>query len=190
MRYVYILKFKDNDLLKIGLASNLTRVLQHDVQYGIDLEKSYKFKPPVHFKASKLESVLLDQTMEFKPSEDVLLSLQATDGATEIRTGSSLDSILHLAVALKCEIIKGYDIKKSEKGITDQIPNEFLSGINGNAKIDETLLRLCKIWSVNNDTTMSKTISLAVYEFLKTQKHDTDLARCLKREQKILWEMD
>src|ERR1035437_8695222 len=154
MRYVYILKFKDSDLLKIGLASNLTRVIQHCLQYGIDLEKSYKFKPPVHLKASKLESVLLDHTMEFKPSEDVLLSLQATDGATEIRTYSSLDSILHLAGALKCEIIKGYDIKKSEQGIIDQIPDGFLSGINGNAKIDENLIWLCKVWSINNDTTI------------------------------------
>ncbi len=108
MEYVYVLKLESRALLKIGMARNLSRVIQHCKSYGIDIESSYRFCPPIHLKSSKLESVLLDHTMEFKPTVDVLSSLPTTDGVSEIRNSNSLDSILHLAKALKCEITKGF----------------------------------------------------------------------------------
>jgi hypothetical protein len=93
---------------------------------------------------------------------DVLSSLLTTDGVSEIRDSNSLDSILHLAKALKCEIIKGYNIKKSEQGITDQIPDGILSRQTSTANVDSEILYRCKVWSAHNSSTLQKTINFAL----------------------------
>ncbi len=76
---------------------------------------------------------------------------------------------MHLAEALKCEIIKGYNIKKSEQGITDKIPDGILSNQTSSASVDSQILYRCKVWSAQNGSTLQKTINFALYEFLQKQ---------------------
>lgn len=100
MKYLYLLKFKDEPLIKIGqgtktLSANYARIKQHMLTYkkGFDLSASYVITLPNN-SIRTLESDLKDCTQSFKPSEETILKYKGKDGYTEIRTLKSLPKII------------------------------------------------------------------------------------------------
>ena len=100
MEYLYLLKFKDEPLIKIGkgtktLTDNYARIKQHILTYknGFDLSASYIITLPNN-SISTLERDLKDCTQSFIPSEEIMLKYKGKDGYTEIRTDQSLSNII------------------------------------------------------------------------------------------------
>gem|GEM_PF-6117249 len=125
-RYFYILKFAKEPLVKIGIGTkggnlNYERIKQHQSVYGevFDLKNSYELSAPAFYSITALERSIKDYTYSYIPPKDVMAKYLGKDGYTEIRTLSSLDSILKyielqtLNVDLK--LVQGIDLEKYKK---------------------------------------------------------------------------
>lgn len=100
-RYFYILRFAEEPLVKIGIGTkggsfNYERIKQHQNTYGevFDLKNSYELLAPAYFSITALERSIKDFTYSYIPPVEVMAKYAGKEGHTEIRTVSSLDSIL------------------------------------------------------------------------------------------------
>ena len=105
MKYLYLLKFKDEPLIKIGKATNnlsdsYERIKQHMRTYqttasrkAFDLDASYIVIAPNN-NIGILESDLKDLTKSYIPDAEILSKYKGKDGYTEIRTDKSLHQII------------------------------------------------------------------------------------------------
>jgi hypothetical protein len=130
-KYLYLLRFKDTPLIKIGEGtkdenSKYNRIQNHLKTYGhvFDLEESYEIIAPKSYSISALERQLKDITMSYYPTEEVMKDYCGKDGATEIRTVESLAKILELIEFQKkfisLSLTKGITIIKPENPVKPQ----------------------------------------------------------------------
>ncbi len=125
-RYFYILKFAKEPLVKIGIGTkggnlNYERIKQHQFVYGevFDLKNSYELSAPAFYSITALERCIKDYTYSYIPPKEVLAKYLGKDGYTEIRTLSSLDSILKYIELQKLNVdlklVQGIDLDKYKK---------------------------------------------------------------------------
>ncbi|MBL7935490.1 MAG: hypothetical protein JNM51_06750 [Bacteroidia bacterium] len=127
-RYFYILKFAKEPLVKIGIGTkggnlNYERIKQHQITYGeiFDLKNSYELLAPSYFSITALERSIKDFTYAYIPPKEIMAKYIGKEGHTEIRTESSLDSILKyielqtLQVDLKLK--QGINLREHKKEV-------------------------------------------------------------------------
>jgi hypothetical protein len=136
-KYLYLLRFKDTPLIKIGEGtkdenSKYNRIQNHLRTYGhvFDLEESYEIIAPKSYSIAALERQLKDITMSYYPTEEVMKDYCGKDGATEIRTVESLAKILELIEFQKkfisLSLTKGITIIKPERPVKSQKENKLI----------------------------------------------------------------
>lgn len=129
--FLYILKLREIDLIKIGIASSDNRIVSHlrtYRDYGIDLTESYRITANDNSYIKMLEKQLLADYSEYSSSNK---DLYQRDGYTELRDGSLIKNILEdiehkkeRFPAKEIEISKGIKIKTRRRKKTRSNPNE------------------------------------------------------------------
>lgn len=114
--YLYILKFKKMNIIKIGIAKNFNRIRQHQSTYGdiiVDLQESYRVTAKNKADIKLLEKQLLEDYNEYKVN---VSRLNMRDGYTELREDMVLKMILE-DITYKAQRFPNKSIK-IEKGIS------------------------------------------------------------------------
>lgn len=141
-KYLYLLKFKEEPLIKIGEGtkdskSNYDRIRTHLRTYGsvFDLKESYEVIAPQNYSISALERQLKDITALFMPDEESCLKYKGKDGATEIRKDECLSKILgylkHQQSFIDIKINQGISLKhkRNEKRKITKVEKEKVPDI-------------------------------------------------------------
>lgn len=84
--FLYLLKFKTGDMMKVGIAKNNSRIENHErtySDYGIDLDGSVLVRAKNDKDIKMLEGQLLQDYIDYSIEDEKLLT---RDGATEIRS--------------------------------------------------------------------------------------------------------
>lgn len=134
-KYLYLLKFKEEPLIKIGEGTkdsktNYDRIRTHLRTYGsvFNLKDSYEVIAPKNYSISALERQLKDITALFIPDEESCLKYKGKDGATEIRKDECLTKILgylrHQQSFIDIKINQGISLKQKRKEKTTSIKVE------------------------------------------------------------------
>lgn len=92
--YLYIIKFKNMDLIKIGLSSSDMRITQLMRAYkdiAVDLDSSFKVTAKFEYDLKMLEKQLLNDYIEYKIEDE---QFNKRIGYKELRKGIILNSVL------------------------------------------------------------------------------------------------
>jgi hypothetical protein len=177
---LYILRFKDFPLIKIGKSKTLaSRINTFRTKYQTDFELKNSTAVGCHSssKIHALEKELLTNSVEFSLKGELLERFGELDGATEIRYDSCLPLILKL-IKYKSELTGEFHIYNSislERNVQSKLP---ISLFDENGETDYLPTNLSKILIESVKKQVPECASMdneeisnyALYEFVKSKK--------------------
>jgi hypothetical protein len=174
-KYLYLLKFKDEPLFKIGIGtknnnSSYDRIQTHINTYGnvFDLNNSYEVITPMKYSVNALETQLKDITKNVASHDKLTQKYKGKDGATEIRHIDSLDCALSLIKFQKTYI--SIELKKGIQIATPVLQNKTSVKTNDDDNVPKQLAKIGAFMDENYLPNINKVQSWMIYTENSWQK--------------------